>query len=79
MEALIDFGEGEDLEEGVFAEGNVHVYSSERGSPRLSLGAHTHSTAPGPAPEGQDTVDFVRQSARRDRTRRNTSCDIRPA
>ena len=41
MEALIDFGEGEDLEEGVFAEGNVHVYSSERGSPRLSLGAHT--------------------------------------
>jgi tRNA modification GTPase len=25
VEALIDFGEGEDLEEGVFAEGNVHV------------------------------------------------------
>jgi hypothetical protein len=36
-------------------------------------------TGAGPAPAGQDTVDFVRQSTRRDRARWNTPCDIRPA
>jgi len=38
VEALIDFGEGEDLEEGVFAQGNVYIrcFSGRVGSaPRL--------------------------------------------
>lgn len=38
-----------------------------------------HSTAAGTAPQGQDTVNLVRQSARRDHARWDSPCDLRPA
>ena len=84
VEALIDFGEGEEIEEGVLAQGMSRSFillpgGKGRAGSTAYLGALAHSTGASTAFEGQDTVDIVGQSARRNTARRHPPCDLRPA